>query len=106
MGCAGAGVHLHEVRGDRGHARDEESAGEHLIDVGAVLVGIDYLSIDPYETGERCPVHRRLLGAGVAVLEGADLRGTGRLEHIAALERTVAMLRELAAQKAPEAVGA
>ena len=28
------------------------------------------------------------------------------VEHIAALERTVAMLRELAAQKAPEAVGA
>lgn len=28
------------------------------------------------------------------------------VEHIAALERTVAMLRELAAEKAPEAVGA
>jgi arylformamidase len=37
------------------------------------LVGIDYLSIDAY-TAMDYPVHRTLLGAGVIILEGLDLR--------------------------------
>ena len=38
---------------------------------GILLLGIDYLSIDPYDADA---AHRILLGAGVVVLEGLDLR--------------------------------
>jgi arylformamidase len=44
-----------------------------LIERGVRLVGIDYLSIAPYE--ELVPPHRTLLGAGVIVVEGLDLSG-------------------------------
>ncbi len=44
-----------------------------LAGMGVKLVGIDYLSIAPYGTGEE--VHRLLLTASVVVLEGLDLRG-------------------------------
>jgi len=37
------------------------------------LVGIDYLSISSYD--DLMPPHRTLLGAGVIVVEGLDLRG-------------------------------
>ena len=50
-----------------------ESAAARLIELGVVLAGIDYLSIEPYESAEN-PVHRVLLGAGVTVVEGLDLR--------------------------------
>jgi arylformamidase len=40
---------------------------------GVRLVGIDYLSVDAYEHQD-FPVHRTLLGAGVVILEGLDLR--------------------------------
>ena len=45
---------------------------EALVDRHPVLVGIDYLSIAPF--GHPAPAHRALLGAGVVVLEGLDLR--------------------------------
>jgi arylformamidase len=44
-----------------------------LVDAGVRLVGIDYLSIEAF--GPEHPVHRCLLGAGIVVLEGLDLRG-------------------------------
>jgi arylformamidase len=50
------------------------SAAKRLIELGVRLVGIDYLSIEPYEAGETCPIHRALMTAGIVVLEGADLR--------------------------------
>jgi arylformamidase len=40
---------------------------------GVRLVGIDYLSVDPYDA-EPAGAHLTLLGAGVVVLEGLDLR--------------------------------
>lgn len=43
-------------------------AADHL-----KTVGIDYLSIGSFDNG--APVHRMLLGAGVTVIEGLDLRG-------------------------------
>ena len=43
-----------------------------LLDRGVRLVGIDYLSIEGFHvTG--APTHRRLLGAGVPIVEGLDL---------------------------------
>jgi arylformamidase len=50
-----------------------ESAAYLLVEMGVQLVGIDYLSVDAYERQD-FPVHRILLGAGVLVLEGLDLR--------------------------------
>jgi arylformamidase len=49
-----------------------ESGAQALIDLGVRLVGIDYLSVAPF--GDPGPVHRALLGAGVVVVEGLDLR--------------------------------
>ena len=50
-----------------------ESAAHLLVDLGVQLVGIDYLSVDAFECHD-FPVHRTLLGAGVLILEGLDLR--------------------------------
>ena len=47
-------------------------AGDLLVNQGIRLVGIDYLSIAPRRAP--VPTHRRLLEAGVVILEGLDLR--------------------------------
>jgi arylformamidase len=47
-------------------------AATWLVRRGIRLVGIDYLSIEPYGAQE-FPVHKTLLGAGVVILEGLDL---------------------------------
>ncbi len=48
-------------------------AAEYLVARGVRLVGIDYLSIAPYD--DPVPTHRILLGAGVVVIETLDLSG-------------------------------
>lgn len=72
----------------------EDGAG-WLVERGVRLVGIDYLSIAPY--GESVPTHRALLGAGVAILEGTDLRGVQPGEY----ELMCAPLRIVDADGAP-----
>lgn len=59
-----------------------EAAGE-LMRAGVALVGIDYLSIESFQASGH-PVHRRLLGAGIVVLEGLDLSAIapGRYELV------------------------
>lgn len=61
------------------------SAAEWCLQRGIRLVGNDYLSIEPFEAEDH-QVHKTLLGAGVAVLEGLDLAGVspGRY-HLVAL---------------------
>jgi arylformamidase len=49
------------------------AAATWLVRQGILLVGIDYLSIDPYDA-DPAAAHLTLLGAGVVVLEGLDLR--------------------------------
>jgi arylformamidase len=49
-----------------------EDGAKALVELRVRLVGIDYLSIAPF--GEPVPTHVALLGAGVAILEGLDLR--------------------------------
>src|SRR5262245_33388541 len=44
-----------------------------LIDRGVNLIGIDYLSVEAFGVAGH-PVHKALLGAGVVLLEGLDLR--------------------------------
>jgi arylformamidase len=43
-----------------------------LVERGVQLVGIDYLSIEGYGV-PGAPTHKRLLGAGIPILEGLDL---------------------------------
>jgi arylformamidase len=50
----------------------DESAAAELVARGVRLVAIDYLSIGPF--GAAVETHQALLGAGVAILEGIDLR--------------------------------
>src|SRR5713226_2882223 len=45
---------------------------EWLVERGVQLVGIDYLSIEGYEI-QGAPTHKRLLAAGIPILEGLDL---------------------------------
>lgn len=50
-----------------------EDGARWLIDWGVRLVGVDYLSVAPYD--ELIPPHQTLLGASLIVVEGLDLRG-------------------------------
>ena len=52
----------------------DRSAADWLVARGVRLVGIDYLSVDPYDA-EPQAAHLALLRAGVVVVEGLDLRG-------------------------------
>lgn len=56
---------------------------EYLVSLGVKLVGIDYLSIDPYGS-ESFPAHHALLRRGIVILEALDLSGVppGRYELI------------------------
>ncbi|HEV3096203.1 MAG TPA: cyclase family protein [Candidatus Dormibacteraeota bacterium] len=55
-----------------------------MIERGVELVGIDYLSIEGYRV-PGAPTHKRLLGAGIPILEGLDLFKVrpGRWEMVA-----------------------
>ena len=63
------------------------SAARWCVSHGVKLVGIDYLSIEP-QGPEKAgyPVHHTLLGAGVVIIEGLDMRGVtaGRYELVCA----------------------
>ncbi len=50
----------------------EESGARWLVERGVKLVGVDYLSVAPWAAP--VPTHRVLLGAGVVIVEGLDLR--------------------------------
>ncbi|MBI5871231.1 MAG: cyclase family protein [Actinobacteria bacterium] len=49
-----------------------EDAAEYLVELGVVLLGIDYLSVEKFNS-DTFRVHHTLLGAGVVLLEGIDL---------------------------------
>ena len=59
-----------------------EEAARELAARDIRLAGIDYMSVAPFD--DPAPVHRALLGAGIVILEGLDLRGAapGRYELI------------------------
>ena len=50
-------------------------AARWLVQRGVRLVGIDYLSIEAYDPAGEAATHTTLLGAGVVIVEGLDLRG-------------------------------
>lgn len=55
----------------------DQSAARFLVEKGAVLVGIEYLSIEK-PVGDAYDAHRILLDNGVIILEGIDLRKVKR----------------------------
>lgn len=55
-------------------------AAQWLVEHRVGLIGIDYLSVEPYPAKE-FPVHLTLLGAGVIIVEGLDLRGVPAGEY-------------------------
>jgi arylformamidase len=57
---------------DHSFAAVTPDGAEALVELGLRLVGNDYLSIAPF--GNPTPTHVTLLGAGIVVLEGLDLR--------------------------------
>jgi arylformamidase len=59
---------------DEHYVAFDAGAASWCVDRGIRLVGIDYLSVEPFDADSRgYPVHRKLLGAGVVVLESLDL---------------------------------
>lgn len=52
-----------------------EGGARWLIERGVRLVGVDYLSVAPFDAV--IPTHRALLHAGVVAIEGLDLSGIG-----------------------------
>lgn len=66
---------------DRDFVYMAPDAAQLLAALGLVLVGVDYLTLDPVGRG-RFPAHKALLGAGIVVIEGLDLTAVreGRYE--------------------------
>jgi arylformamidase len=53
-----------------------EDAANYLVDRGVKLIGVDYLSVAPFE--DTAPTHKVLLQAGVIIVEGLDLSKVSR----------------------------
>jgi arylformamidase len=49
----------------------DESGADWLVEQGVKLVGVDYLSVAPFDAG--VPTHQTLLRHGVVIVEGLDL---------------------------------
>lgn len=56
-----------------------ETGARRLVESGVRLVGVDYLSVAPWEAAEA--THRILLSAGVIIVEGLDLSGVADGEY-------------------------
>ncbi len=50
-----------------------QSGARFIVDHGIKVVGVDYLSVEPYKT-PGAPAHHVLLGGGTIVIEGLNLR--------------------------------
>lgn len=81
--CAGERVIFKTSNSDRCWTTDDfvedfvyisEDAAAALAALPARLVGVDYLSVGGFHA-DGPAIHRRLLGAGVWIIEGLDLRG-------------------------------
>jgi arylformamidase len=73
---------LHKPAYDPSFVSFSVDGAEALVEVGAQLVGLDYLSVA--RADEQVPVHRAFLDHGVVLLEGVDLSevAAGRYELI------------------------
>ncbi len=57
---------------DEGYVGISREAAEYLVEVGVEMVGVDYLSVEPFED-EEFNTHHTLLGADVVIIEGLVL---------------------------------
>jgi arylformamidase len=57
----------------RDYAGVTEDGAKYLLDHGIKLVGVDYLSVEEFKK-PGAPAHHILLGAGIIVIEGLNLR--------------------------------
>jgi arylformamidase len=69
---------------DTGFWGISSGAAEWLVKRGVRAIGVDYLSVDRYDSKDKV-AHYALLGAGVVVIEGLDLAAVapGRYEMVA-----------------------
>jgi arylformamidase len=68
---------------EEGYVAVSREAAEYLVEIGAETVGVDYLSVEPFEDGE-FNTHHTLLGADVVILEGLALAGVEPGEYVLA----------------------
>lgn len=59
----------------------DPSAAEYLIEKNIKTVGVDYLSVEGFSV-EGAPVHHRLLGAGMFIVEGLDLSSVAPRDYL------------------------
>ena len=68
---------------EEGYVAISKDAAEYLVEIGVETVGVDYLSVEPFEDKE-FNTHHTLLGADVVVLEGLVLGGVEPGEYFLA----------------------
>ncbi len=68
---------------DEDYVAISQEAAEYLVEIGVETVGVDYLSVEPFED-EEFNTHHTLLGADVVVLEGLVLAGVEPGEYVLA----------------------
>jgi arylformamidase len=67
-------LRLTKTRLDPSYVGIAPDAAQALVDGGVRLVGLDYITVETHANSVEWPAHRILCGAGVTILEGADLR--------------------------------
>ena len=68
---------------DEGYTAISQEAAEYLVEIGVETVGVDFLSVEPFED-EEFNTHHTLLGADVVILEGLVLAGVEPGEYFLA----------------------
>lgn len=66
---------------DEGYVAISKEAAEYLVEIGVETIGVDYLSVEPFEDGD-FNTHHALLGADVLILEGLNLAGVEPGEYL------------------------
>lgn len=66
---------------EEGYAAISREAAAYLVEIGVETVGVDYLSVEPFEDGD-FNTHHTLLGADVLILEGLDLADVEAGEYL------------------------
>ncbi|MBD0354352.1 MAG: cyclase family protein [Rubrobacteraceae bacterium] len=66
---------------EEGYVGISREAAEYLVEIGAETVGVDYLSVEPFEDKE-FNTHHALLGADLVILEGLSLRDVEPGEYL------------------------
>jgi arylformamidase len=68
-------IFRHDKPFDQNYVALSSEGAQFLVDNGVILVGIDYLGIEPFTNLPFCPTHEVLMKAGMPIIEGLDLRG-------------------------------